>query len=590
VNHDFLARPQTPVETRHGIGEDKPVEYGAIASSSNSKKIELKCIWAALLLGFFQVFNSRWALGPDGISYLDLGELWLKGDIANAVNGYWNPVYPIVLGIASKLIGNALYEPVATHAVHFVIYCLNLFLFSRLLRTMRRIRFASDAADSQSNNLFTLLAYVLFVWCHCSLVDLGTVSPDLILISTIILSTIFLVRLIESDNSLSSAAGLGLALGFGYLTKAVMFMAAPFFIVAALLCAKSLARGWRNAAVAAVIFFTVSVPYIFLLSRQRGHLTYSESGKLAYAWEVNRTREYFHWQGAEPGSGSPVHATRQLLRDPEVFEFGDRPGTYPPWFDPSYWHEGLKVRLDLRRQIHALLRDFRGVYLVCFEQPTSIIFLVVFAVGLSAISFRNHSRFRRTWPLLIPALAGFCVYLAVFVISRHLAPFILPLYLTALWNTWPAAKRLLPERAVIVMAACAVMPILYLLTDPGLGINKFYRNEAIFQKRVALALKEFGLQPGDRIAIMGRGCEAAFARMAQVKIVAEGFRGDGEIAPSWAVIPEKEILAVEALRSVRVKAIVRDTPALFESKLNWKPVPNTPFSVLFPSDFADVQK
>jgi hypothetical protein len=88
---------------------------------------------------------------------------------------------------------------------------------------------------------------------------------------------------------------------------------------------------------------------------------------------------------------------------------------------------------------------------------------------------------------------------------------------------------------------------------------------------------------------MGRGCEAAFARMAQVKIVAEAFREDGKIA-SWAGVPEKESQTLEALRSVHVKAIVRDIPALFESKLNWKPIPNTRFSVLLPSDFADVRK
>jgi hypothetical protein len=584
VNHDSLAHPQTSDDTGHG--EDRPLECAVIASSGSSEKFEQKCIGVALLLGFFQVLYSRWGMGCDGISYLDLGDFWLKGDIANAVNGYWNPVYPILLGIDSKVVGNALYEPVATHALHFLIYSLNLFLFSRLLRTMRRVRFASDDhSDSQANDLFTLLAYVLFVWCHLSLIELSTVSPDLILTATIILATIFLVRLIESDNSLASAAGLGLALGLGYLTKSVMFVAAPFFILAALLCAQNLSKGWRNAAMATVVFLTVSSPYILLLSRQRGHLTYSESGKLAYSWEVNRTREYFHWQGAEPGSGSPVHPTRQLLREPEVFEFGDRPGTYPPWFDPSYWHEGLKVRFDVRRQIHAFLRDSRGVYSACFEQPASIIFLAVFAVGFGAVSFRNHSRFRRTWPLLIPALAAFCIYLTVFVINRHLGPFILPLYLTALWNTWPSAKRHLPQRAIIVMAACAVIPVLYTLADNAI---KFRRDDAS-HKRVALALKEFGLQPGDQIAIMGRGCEAAFARMAQVKIVAEAFREDGKIA-SWAVVPEKENQTLEALRSVHVKAIVRDIPALFESKVNWKPIPNTPFSVLFPKDFPDVRK
>src|SRR5207237_7076462 len=117
-------------------------------------------------------------------------------------------------------------------------------------------------------------------------------------------------------------------------------------------------------------------------------------------------------------------------------------------------------------------------------------------------------------------IAGFCIYLPVYVIPRHLGSFILPLYLTALWNTWPSAKRHLPERAVFFLAACAVIPILYTMIDTEVRIKGLGRNDPLAQKRVAIALQEFGLRPGDRIAIMGRGCDAAFARMARVKIVA----------------------------------------------------------------------
>jgi hypothetical protein len=585
VNHDSLADSQTSENALHSVGTEQALDKGRVAGARNASGVERICIGVALLIGVLAAFNSAWILGPDGISYLDVGEFWVKGDIANAVNGYWNPLYPLLLGMASKVVGRALYEPLAAHAVNFAIYGLNLFLFSRLLKAMRRIQFGDEDSDPesefQSDRLFTLLAYVLFFWCHVSLIDLASVSPDILVNSAVIGSAIFLVQLVESENSVSSAAGLGLALGLGYLTKAVMFVAAPFFIVAAVLCATRRRNGFRNAVVATIVFLMVSAPYIFLLSRQRGHLTYSESGKLAYAWMVNRTREYFHWRGVEPGTGTPVHPTRELLREPEVFEFGDRPGTYPPWFDPSYWHDGLKVRVDIKKQLREILRDQRVYFSVLFEQPASVVLLIVFAAGFSAISLRGESRFRRTWPLLIPALAGFCIYLPVFVLPRHLSAFVLLFYLVALWNTWPAAKQRLPSLAAKAIAACAVIPILYALADTASNVHLLNRSDALVQKRVAVALKDFGVQPGDRIAILGRGCEADFARMTRVKIVAEAYRGVSDI-PDWARTPEAEARTIEALKPLHVKAIIRDIPANFESTLPWKAVANTKYSILFP--------
>jgi hypothetical protein len=581
VNHDSLADSQTSEDTRQSVGKDQPVESATVALSSNLNSLERICICVALLMGLVFASNSAWVLGPDGISYLDLGDFWLKGDFGNAVNGYWNPIYPLLLGLGSK-VGGALYEPIAAHAVNFAIYALNLFLFSRLLKTMRRVRFTGEDSDSssQSNQLFTLLAYALFVWCHVAVIDLASVSPDIIVNSSVIASTIFLVRLIESDNAVSSAAWLGLALGIGYLTKAVMFVAAPFFILAAFLCATRRPAGVRNAAVAIIVFLMVSAPYIFLLSRRRGHLTYSESGKLAYSWMVNQTREFFHWQGAESGTGAPIHPTRQLLREPEVFEFGDRPGTYPPWFDPSYWHEGLKVRVDLKQQLRAIHSDLRVFCSVIFQQPTSIVLLLVFGVGFN-ISLRRNSRWRKTWPLLIPALAGFCIYLPVYVLPRHLSAFVLLFYLVMLWNTWPAAQRYLHDRVIKIMVGCAVIPILYTMTDGALNHHVLNRSEPLLQRRVAVALKEFGLQPGDRVAILGRACDADFARMARIKIVAEAYR-EGPEVPGWAREPDAEARTVEVLKPLRVKAIIRDLPANFESRLPWKPIANTKYSILFP--------
>src|SRR4051812_5715858 len=325
------------------------------ATVAHAPPIDRKCAAVILALAFLQGFNFRFQLGPDGISYLDLGDFWLNGDIANGVNGYWNPVLPICLAFASRIVGHPLAEPFVAHMFNFIVVGLNLFLFGRLLGRIREFGATQgENPNGASDNLFTALAYLLFLWCHLDLIHLKNISPDFLVTTSVVACAICLIRLLLSHNPSWSAAGLGTALGFGYLVKAILFVVAPFFILAALFCAPCLSKGLKHAILATLVFGIISAPYVWLLSKQQGHLTYSEAGKLAYAWMVNETRPWFHWQGDEPGTGTPEHPTRRLLKNPEVFEFGDRPGTYPPWFDPSYWHKGLQVKINSENQLKAI--------------------------------------------------------------------------------------------------------------------------------------------------------------------------------------------------------------------------------------------
>ena len=96
-------------------------------------------------------------------------------------------------------------------------------------------------------------------------------------------------------------------------------------------------------------------PLILLLSHQKGRFTFGDSGSMNYAWYVSPRTFTRNWQGEVPGSGTPVHPTRQLLRAPSLFEFdGPVVGTYPPWTDPSYWNEGLRWHFKFKPQLEVL--------------------------------------------------------------------------------------------------------------------------------------------------------------------------------------------------------------------------------------------
>lgn len=45
------------------------------------------------------------ALNSDGVSYLDLASQYARGDLGALANGYWSPLYPMLLGGALRLAG-----------------------------------------------------------------------------------------------------------------------------------------------------------------------------------------------------------------------------------------------------------------------------------------------------------------------------------------------------------------------------------------------------------------------------------------------------------------------------------------------------
>src|SRR5260221_10229953 len=56
----------------------------------------------AVSLGLIQAWVTRFAMNPDGVSYLDIGDGFWRGDLRLLLNGYWSPLYAFLLGLAMK--------------------------------------------------------------------------------------------------------------------------------------------------------------------------------------------------------------------------------------------------------------------------------------------------------------------------------------------------------------------------------------------------------------------------------------------------------------------------------------------------------
>jgi hypothetical protein len=222
----------------------------------------------------------------------------------------------------------------------------------------------------------------------------------------------------------------GAVLGISYWVKTVMFPLGLVVLAVAYLWRRS-TPGWaRGIGLAALIFWCICVPLIFLLSVQKGRFTFGDSGRNNYAWFVAPRTSPRNWQGQEPGSGTPVHPTRQLLKSPPVFEFdGPVVGTYPPWTDPTHWNEGLKVHFDLKRQFEVLKSTIPAeVNLLLRKRPELVPCVLILCVLGGSLWV---AALRELWVFIVLPAVSMAFYLPLVVNDRYLG-FVLVLFLVLL--------------------------------------------------------------------------------------------------------------------------------------------------------------
>ena len=296
---------------------------------------ERSLLGLCIVLGALQSWFSRYAMISDGVSYLDIGDAYLRGDWAAAVNAYWSPMYSWWLGLSLYVVRPSIgWEFIVVHLVNLVIYVLALFSFRFFIHSVLRALRGDRATGSDDflplpEEAFLSLGYGLFLWGSLVLIDVGLVAPDLLVAAIVFLIAGCLVDL-RVQHSYWKFAAFGVLNGVAYLSKGIMFPLGFGFLAILLFSGKLSRRRVYGVLLSAALFLIVCSPFILALSKAKGRLTFGDTGRLAYAAQVSPSSPNVHWQGEPPGSGTPRHPTRKLLEDPAVFEFGDPVrGTYP---------------------------------------------------------------------------------------------------------------------------------------------------------------------------------------------------------------------------------------------------------------------
>lgn len=396
--------------------------------------------WIVILgLAAFQAWAQRYAISPDGISYLDMSDAVVTGDWSRLVNLYWSPLYPALVGLVRLVLrsGPATEVP-AMHVAGLLSFAALFAAFEYLLSAVLVLA-NTQCASVLRGRWAAAACYAVFGFFGLTMLPLELTTPDWLSCAAALVAFGALLRAREGTTPPGRAGiVLGAALGIGALAKSFLV---PWAIVCLVVFAIATRRAGLRPLVHAVIAWGLFVaPLTAVLSHRAGRLTFGDAGRLTYAWYVNM--QDTPSLGLVP-SGARRASTDMIL--PGVGVTGPAPGTNPMWYDPARWNQAIRPHFSFGEQWGNLVVFWR-FYVQNFAP-------LVFLILLIAVAPRGTRRvtWRRGWVVYVPALAGLMAYALVIVTARYVMPFVLAATLVML-ATLPRPRRIHPLYALLALA------------------------------------------------------------------------------------------------------------------------------------------
>lgn len=250
-------------------------------------------------------------------------------------------------------------------------------------------------------------------------------------------------------------------------------------------------------------------------------------------------------------------------------------GSNPVVFDESYWMEGVKTHFNLRGHMRVLRQSvgtFFGIFLIQVEFAAGVLVLL-----MCQLRWRECIiSFRRTWLIWVPPALGCLAYAIVLVENRYVAPFLpflwLALFAGVLSHPSAATRRVRVAIILGIMSITGIKTAKYFVSDLAAMSHQENTNWVVAQN-----LRNTGLKPGERVAVIAGKAEGHWARLAEVKIVAELPLGqDGPFWEGDSALQER-VFAAFASTGARL-VVVRDPPS-GAITFGWEQLGDTPYYV-----------
>lgn len=522
--------------TEAGAGEARgsSAQSGPVLTRGPQTLQYVKIICWILLItaGFLQAWYTRHRIYSDGVSYLDIAHYYVAGDWHAALNSYWSPLYSWILAAWMVVLRPSGYWQAALlHLTNFLAYLACLVGFENFLAGLLRTQQCLIGETGLSEYTIRAAGYCVFLISALASIGLGNISPDMVGTAIGIFLAAILLTISSGEARLSTYIWFGLLLGLEYLTRAAFAVFVPFYLLIAAAAVYLRTRrlsSLKPIVVSAAATVIMVSPFLIALTVSKGRFTVGDAGKLNYGWEIDGAARLVHWQG-EPGDiGKPLHPTHKVFDHPAVYTFASPvPGSYPPWYDPSYWYAGISPHLKLGPQLYVLKRGLKGAIYLFLRSPIVLpaFILICFAGWLRWLSPRGILAY---WFLLLPSIAYLGVYTLVYIDPRYVAGSFLVIWMCILASISlsRSSVRRIGEYAFQAAALLFAVsffwsslryPARHALSD----LFHLRESERNVNGMIAQRMKEAGLQPGDRIAWIGEAINAEWARIDGAKIVAE---------------------------------------------------------------------
>lgn len=532
-----------------------------------ASRVRLFFRWLAVAVCLLHVLTTRNDMNPDGVSYLEVSQAYLRGDFTP--NSYWGPLLSVLLAGAQALLPlGPEWEACVTHGVLFACFLLALVAFEWLLTELTPLASARGLPDWAVVGL----AYGAFAWVARWGIKVATVTPDLLVAAATYASAALLLRLRRAPETRWAAPVLGVVLGVGFLAKTVV-LAVGAAALGTLVLTLPWQYGWHRALGAGVVLALFVGPYVAVLSLHQGRLTAGESGRLNYYWEVAHGPRPERLAVVEERTTLPIRRHDA----PPVVELPLRSGaTYALWYDCTPWYEGVARPFDAGRQISAW---GKACWAAAYEarRPMAPVTAALGLVVLMSLFLRTGplglwwaglvAGLGSAAPLLLVAGGVTVVYATTGVIEgRLIGPFVvlatagLVLALPA-----PVAQSYTPAVGLLGLALLATLGY-----DASLGATApvAHPHWAVVQR-----LRDLGVQPGQGIGTIGSPYTAYWAHLAGTPAVAEV--PDGSEKLFWEATPEQQAAALAAMRRAGAIVVVAET----EPRAGWEQVPGTRFAL-----------
>jgi hypothetical protein len=527
------------------------------------------------------------SMNADGIAYLDIGDAYFRADWENAINAVWSPLYSWILGFVNILFKPSMqWEFPTVQIVNFIIYIFTLVSFEFM---WSRVRLAKEQDDFYQipPTLWWTLGYLLFIWTSLSLIQIWSVTPDMLMAGLIFMASGLIAKIRAGDDRHRIFLSLGLILGLGYLSKTFMVSIAMVFLGLSWLVQKRTWSALSRTLLATSIFLLISLPFILLISAHKGKFTIGEAGAVTYLRYVNGM-PFPHWQGDPQNDIVPSHPSRVIHRSPPIYEFGEPVGgTYPISTDPSYWYEGIQAKITFRDMLIPLFMS--GMYyLELFFQKQGILVASIIVLYLMQREHRwTFPEIIKRWALLIPSVIAFGLYALVLVANRYIGVFVMLFWADILANVRVSSA---PNNKALLKVLSGVAAIGLLVNIVLFNLDGFTRLNPTLEDRsteltaapakplaVAQALQELGIKEGDKAGVIGYAYDSFWARLAKVQIVAEMLEAD--TTELWLGDETVQLSILKAFADAGANVVIAEYVPEYASLHGWYQVENSNYFI-----------